>query len=136
LTIAPQLIDIPADKSELVVEKVAITRPEWRGKGGELADTVAKAHKHLSIKYGLAYDSSVADFQIARSLIEQGWSSSSVRSGLLNGSPDLLTRKTGHVDDYLDRTLSKVTGRPVAKADADVDRPSPRKQSHHHPRPR
>ena len=134
LTIAPTLLDVPDDAPEQVVEKAATARPEWRGKGGELAGVVSKSHKHLQIKYGLDYDPSIADFQIAKTLLKQGWNSDSVREGIREGSPDLLIRKAGHVEDYLVRTLSKVTGRPVAKPAAEA-RPEPNKPSNH-PRPR
>lgn len=134
LSIAPRLVDVPDDQPERVIEKVAV-RPEWAGKRGELAESVSRSHQHLQIKYGASYDPSIADFQIAKTLLKQGWSSDSVREGLRDGSPDLHVRKAGHVDDYLDRTLSKVTGRIVAKP-LDENSPVPGQCSQSHPQSR
>ncbi len=132
LAIAPKLVDLP-DEPERVIETVS-ERPEWAGKKGELAETVARSHLSLQVKYGAAYDPSIADFQVAKTLIKQGWNLGSVRDGLRDGSPDLLNRKVGHVDDYLDRTLAKVTGRPVGDSPATAQ-PDPGDPSRS-PRPR
>lgn len=135
LTIAPKVIDVPDDQPELLIEKIAV-RPEWSDRRGELAEVVAKSHQYLSVRYAAAYDPSIADFQVAKTLIKQGWNSDSVREGLRDGSPDLCARKVGHVDDYLNRTLSKVTGRPVGSSPADADiRPDPN-NPYRNPQPR
>lgn len=131
LSIAPRLVDLPDDQPERVIEKVTV-RPEWSGKKGELAESVLRSHQQLMIKYGAAYDPSISDFQIAKTLLKQGWNSESVREGLREGSPNLHDRKVGHVGDYLDRTLSKVTARIVAKP-VDGNRPAPDKLSQSSP---
>jgi hypothetical protein len=135
LQIAPKIIDVPNDQPEKVVEKVATSRPEWQGKRGELGESVERSHLYLQVKYGPAYDPSIADFQIAKTLLRQGWNSDSVREGLRDGSPDLLTRKVGHVDDYLDRTLSKVTGKVAARMIEDTVTPVNKQTQNPKPRP-
>jgi len=50
-------------------------------------------------------DLSRADFMIARDMAREGYSAETIRR-ILTESPNLSTRKRGHLNDYLDRTVT------------------------------
>lgn len=118
---ASHVMAVPENKPERVIKNAFVTH-EWTGKAGDLASMVAMSHNHLLIRYGAAYDPSTADFQIAKTLLAQGWDSKSVIEGLRASSPNLSVRKAGHVDDYLNRTISSVTDCSVVNLE--MNRPS------------
>ena len=55
------------------------------------------------------------DFMIAQDLRRAGYTTRDIQQALLGGSPDLETRKAGHLDDYLRRTLAKALGHQPGK---------------------
>ncbi len=62
----------------------------------------------LIIKHGKKIDLSRADYQIAKRMAQDGYSAEIIKKTILEGSPELSNRKNGHVEDYLDRTISSV----------------------------
>ncbi|MCL2876526.1 MAG: RepB family DNA primase [Betaproteobacteria bacterium] len=69
--------------------------------------------KALIVRYGENIDSkhglneSRADFVICRNLLQDGYTPDEVAAALAAASPNLSTRKKGHEQDYIDRTLLK-----------------------------
>ena len=41
-------------------------------------------------------------------MVEQGYDAEHVRAAILEASPDLVSRKSGHVEDYINRTVNKL----------------------------
>lgn len=58
-------------------------------------------------KWGARFDPSRADYFIARNLLQRGATVRSVNFAMQDLSPDLATRKAGHVEDYVRRTALK-----------------------------
>ncbi len=58
-------------------------------------------------RYGTEYDASRGDWMISQSMARLGYSREQIRAAL-ESSPDIYERKKGHVDDYIQRTLSKI----------------------------
>lgn len=70
-------------------------------------DSAKRQYASARKKWGPQFDPSRADFFIARNLMQRGATQGVARQAILLQSPDLETRKKGHVDDYLDRTIAK-----------------------------
>lgn len=105
LELPPTLVGIPERDLKKITEK----SPSYllqTGKKSDLATRVAESHQHLKFRYGNEYDASKSDLQIAKTLLNQGWDEQSVKGGLRDGSPNLAERKIGHIDDYIQRTVS------------------------------
>ena len=66
----------------------------------------------LKARYGAAMDESVADWMIAKSMARHGFTREAIAQAILEASPDLDSRKRGHVEDYVTRTLDKVMHLP------------------------
>lgn len=60
----------------------------------------------LAQKYAGSFDPSRADCMVASDLLQMGLSPDEVGSILEQTSPDLASRKEGHITDYLERTVS------------------------------
>lgn len=63
-------------------------------------------YRKLSEKYGTNFDGSRADYLIACDLIRLGMKDQDIAVTLQQTSPELETRKTGHIEDYLYRTIA------------------------------
>lgn len=63
-------------------------------------------YQKLSKRYGNNFDDSKADFVIACDLLRIGITEDIVKNTLQNTSPNINTRKIGHIEDYLDRTVA------------------------------
>jgi len=72
-------------------------------------------------------DASRLDYMVALDLLQQGYDPHQIQRALHIGSPQLSTRKAGHLDDYLTRTLTKavLTFSPHLKGNSanQIDRP-------------
>lgn len=79
-----------------------------RSTNKDLTMEVVKGHEKLKAFYASKYDPSTADYKIVQRLVKAGYDTESIKNGLLNGSPNLQTRKSGHVEDYVLRTIDKV----------------------------
>ncbi|PID65979.1 MAG: DNA primase [Gammaproteobacteria bacterium] len=66
-----------------------------------------EAYKLYSSAGGNYGDISRLDWLVANNLLERGYSPQNVKKAILEASPDILSRKTGHVEDYIDRTVGK-----------------------------
>ena len=64
----------------------------------------------LMKRFGPQIDLSLADWTIGKRMAEQGYSAEHVMAAILEASPDLASRKSGHVEDYTTRTVSKLYG--------------------------
>jgi hypothetical protein len=58
-------------------------------------------------KFGSSLDLSRTDYFISRNLLQMGATEDQLRRMLVDVSPDLATRKAGHVEDYVSRTVSR-----------------------------
>lgn len=56
-------------------------------------------------------DLSVADFRFTMHLLSKGFNDHAIKEALKVASPDIMTRKKGHLEDYLDRTLANAKER-------------------------
>ncbi len=63
-------------------------------------------YRKLSEKYGSNFDGSRADYLVAGDLIRLGMKDQDIAATLQQTSPELETRKTGHIEDYLYRTIA------------------------------
>lgn len=63
-------------------------------------------YQKLSKRYGTNFDDSKADFIIACDLLRIGITEDIVKNTLEQTSPNINTRKIGHIQDYLDRTIA------------------------------
>jgi hypothetical protein len=57
--------------------------------------------------YSIKQDKSAADFAYAKYLMNFNLSDEDIKQILLNESDDIQNRKRGHLEDYLERTVSK-----------------------------
>ena len=64
----------------------------------------------LMKRFGPQIDLSLADWTIGQRMAEQGYDAEHVRAAILEASPDLTSRKSGHVEDYINRTVNKLYG--------------------------
>lgn len=62
-------------------------------------------YRNLSEKYGTNFDGSKADYLVACDLIQLGIEDQDIVITIQKTSPELETRKTGHIEDYLHRTI-------------------------------
>lgn len=98
---------------EIAVEAKAQPLPlafATRMPGGAMSFDVAEAsakrqYSAACVRWGYEFDSSRADYFIARNLLQRGASQDVVRKAIAFASPGLELRKAGHVDDYLSRTI-------------------------------
>jgi len=70
----------------------------------QLTDTTKK--KNWQDFFRERQNKSQADIAYAIYLIDRGYTNEQIRQALLNESEDIETRKKGHLEDYLNRTLS------------------------------
>ena len=63
-------------------------------------------YQKLAAKYGSKLDHSRADYMVASDLMRMGLEPDQARAVLEQTSPELDTRKHGHIDDYLERTIA------------------------------
>ena len=63
-------------------------------------------YRRLAQQYGAAFDESRADFMVASDLLEMGLSPGDIAATLEQTSPNLMQRKEGHIEDYLERTIA------------------------------
>lgn len=61
-------------------------------------------------RYGAALNLSYADWTIGKKMAEQGYVYKQVKLAIHKASPNLATRKSGHVENYLTRTTNKLFG--------------------------
>jgi hypothetical protein len=61
-------------------------------------------------------DESLLDWVTCKQMAKKGFSDGAIRYALRHTSPDLETRKAGHVDDYVQRTVDKVMSHPEVVA--------------------
>ena len=61
-------------------------------------------------RFGPQLDLSLADWTIGKRMAEQGYDAEHVMAAILEASPDLVSRKSGHVEDYINRTVNKLYG--------------------------
>ncbi len=66
----------------------------------------------LMARYGAALNLSTADWMIGKKMAEKGYLYEQVMLAILKTSPNLATRHSGHVEDYLTRTTNKLFGIP------------------------
>ena len=64
----------------------------------------------LMKRFGTQLDLSLADWTIGKRMAEQGYDAEHVMAAILEASPDLASRKSGHVEDYINRTVNKLYG--------------------------
>lgn len=67
--------------------------------------------KGLMKKYGSDYQGSHADWMITLKMLSRGYSEDDIKVAMREASPDIETRKAGHVDHYIDLTISKAKER-------------------------
>ena len=60
-------------------------------------------------RFGPQIDLSLADWTIGKRMVEQGYDAEHVMA-ILEASTDLSSRKSGHVEDYINRTVNKLYG--------------------------
>lgn len=66
--------------------------------------------KHILEKYKTDNpDWSKVDFTVAKWLHDQGRNEEYIKRAIKEGSPNIESRKAGHIDDYVNRTVSKAT---------------------------
>lgn len=78
---------------------------------GRDPDPVREYRRQLKVllaRYGEHLDVSRADYMIVRDMARRGYAADQIRQALLEASPDLAHRKSGHVEDYVARTVRKV----------------------------
>ena len=64
----------------------------------------------LMKRFGPQIDLSLADWTIGKRMAEQGYHAEHVMTAILEVSSDLASRKTGHVEDHINRTVNKLYG--------------------------
>ena len=67
-------------------------------------------------RFGPQIDLSLADWTIGKRMAEQGDNAEHVMAATLAASPDLASRKSGHVEDHINRTVNKLYGQVGAEA--------------------
>jgi hypothetical protein len=73
-------------------------------------------------------DESLLDWVTCKQMAKKGFSDPAIRHALRHTSPDLETRKAGHVEDYVRRTVDKVMAEPevtAARSQHRKEKPSP-----------
>jgi hypothetical protein len=66
----------------------------------------ASFYRTLEQKYAGSFDPSRADCMVASDLLRMGLNPDQVGSILAETSPDIASRKAGHIEDYLQRTIA------------------------------
>lgn len=70
----------------------------------------------LATRYGPAPDWSKLDWMIAKSMVASGqYDANAVERAILGGSPNIRTRKPGHLEDYARRTATKAWQDPYTQ---------------------
>ena len=64
----------------------------------------------LMKRFGTQLDLSLADWTIGKGMAEQGYDAEHVMAAILEASPDLASRKSGHVENYINRTVNILYG--------------------------
>lgn len=92
---------------------VEVTVSKQTGKGGKMkgVERLNVIDTYRKFCEGWDVDLSVADFRFTMYLISKGFSDNEVKEALKIASPDIEIRKKGHLDDYIDRTLSNAKER-------------------------
>ena len=68
----------------------------------------------LMRRYGKRLDLSLADWTIGKTMRTKGYIAEQVMIAILEASPSLNSRKSGHVEDYVRRTVNKLYGLDAA----------------------
>ena len=96
------------------------TAPAERLWGHGLADPVYEYRRQagrLLDRYGADADMSRVDWMIAQDMAKGGrFTVGQIAQGLREGSPNVKSRKAGHVDDYAQRTAVKAWASPEVQA--------------------
>jgi hypothetical protein len=74
-------------------------------------------------------DLSRLDFMVSKSLLKQGYSAEIVQRAILENSPNIEARKTGHEADYANRTVHAALMQPDVQAHIKADAQASR--NHH-----
>jgi hypothetical protein len=88
------------DVSKICVDEPKISQPNYSPKPNYLK-------KSKSWNDFFTGDASSADMRYVLYLCRQGWTDEAIKAQLLLESNNLYKRKSGHVEDYLDRTILK-----------------------------
>lgn len=108
-------LDIPAYQNDTSAEGVYLN----------------ECHKIAGIvqQQGWELDWSRIDYQAAKNMLSKGYSTDDVMNSMERCSPEIDTRKAGHVEDYVRRTVSKAANDPgvVAKR-AEIERETAQKK--------
>ena len=96
------------------------TAPAERLWGQGPADPVheyQRQARRLLERYGEGADMSRVDWMIAQDMAKGGrFTVGQIAQGLREGSPDVESRKAGHVDNYAQRTAAKARASPAVQA--------------------
>lgn len=90
-------------------------------------------YQQLERVFGDKFDPSAADYRIARQMLQDGDKDrDEIKTIIKENSPDILSRKSDHVDEYVDRTVNKAANQLAlersesAKDDPDLEIDDPR----------
>ncbi|MES1026622.1 RepB family DNA primase [Gloeocapsa sp. BRSZ] len=113
------------EASKLIAEAIEIS--EWYKSTPKPVSTIQRSSKskidpmafyrqdydRLLVKFPNPDESSF-DYMIACNMLRKGYSTTEVEEAIRQGSPDLDTRKKGHVEDYITRTVQKAATKAAA----------------------
>ncbi len=74
------------------------------------ADFYRQELKKLMTRTKSSIDLSSADWVIGKRMLEKGYIAGQVQAAILEASPSLMTRKSGHAEAYVRRTVNKLYG--------------------------
>lgn len=80
-------------------------------KGNPVSEYRSQAQRLLE-RYGPDADLSRIDWMVATELAKRGHSSSFIATGIAEGSPNIQTRKAGHIEAYAKRTAERAAADP------------------------
>ena len=72
--------------------------------------------------YGHDIDYSKMDWMIAKGMATKGYKTESIKNALSEHSPEISTRKQGHAEDYVNRTVDKVMKLPEVQQELKISR--------------
>lgn len=104
---AKQKVSEQNTRKEKMDRLMALEKPSESKTGDYWVDYYRERQKSLKQRYGAKYDLSRADFMIAKEMSQRKVAPEKIAQTLLEASPELAERKKSHVDDYLNRTVTK-----------------------------
>lgn len=102
-------------EAELRDRQLAILATDTTRSRPDAVTAYRQEAKNIYDEYGKMTDISRLDWHITGKLLDRGYRPGAIKKAMAEASPDIASRKKGHVEDYVNRTVDKAVERHSEK---------------------